>query len=226
MNEPAFTCQNIFETEKIFPKYKTLSEKLYLFIKRAVDIGLVLVALPLVLPVCLLIALAIRLESPSAPALFIQMRTGKDGKRFPMFKFRTMVPNAEELKKELMHLNELQYPDFKLVKDPRVLKIGDLLRRTSLDELPQLLNILRGEMSFVGPRPTSFSADTYDTWHKKRLAVVPGLTGLWQITGRGSTEFDERVRIDLEYIQNRSLWLDVQILFRTVTAVLEQRGAY
>jgi lipopolysaccharide/colanic/teichoic acid biosynthesis glycosyltransferase len=144
-----------------------------------------------------------------------------------MFKFRTMVPDAEELKKELAHLNELQWPDFKITNDPRITRMGRFLRKSSLDELPQLLNVLRGEMSLVGPRPTSFSAQTYDLWQTERLDVLPGLTGLWQIIGRGSMEFDERVRLDIAYIERRSLSLDIQILFRTVlVALIRQEGAY
>ena len=154
------------------------------------------------------------------------MRTGKGGRRFRMLKFRTMVPNAEVLKKELAHLNELQWPDFKITNDPRITRVGRILRKTSLDELPQLINVIRGEMSLVGPRPTSFAADTYDLWHTERLDVKPGLTGLWQIIGRGEMEFDERVRLDIEYIQRRCLRLDMQILAMTVLAVVQQRGRH
>lgn len=142
-----------------------------------------------------------------------------------MYKFRSMVPNAEELKKELAHLNELKWPDFKITNDPRVTRIGNILRKTSLDELPQLINVFKGEMSLVGPRPTSFAPDTYDLWQTVRLDVVPGLTGLWQIIGRAETEFYERLRLDIMYIKHRTLWLDIQILFRTVLAVIAQRGA-
>jgi len=122
-------------------------------------------------------------------------------------------------------LNELQWPDFKITNDPRITKIGRILRKTSLDELPQLWNVVRGEMSLVGPRPTSFSAETYDLWHTERLKAVPGITGLWQLLGRGETEFDERLRMDIAYIERRSLWLDIHILFRTIFVVIEQRGA-
>ena len=117
-------------------------------------------------------------------------------------------------------------PDFKLADDPRVTRVGDFLRRTSLDEAPQIWNIIRGDMSLVGPRPTSFPAQTYDLWHTERLEVVPGLTGLWQIGGRGEIDFDDRVRLDIAYVRNRSLRLDLSILIRTLPAVLSQRGAY
>jgi lipopolysaccharide/colanic/teichoic acid biosynthesis glycosyltransferase len=190
------------------------------------DLLLVILAAPLALPLLGLCALMIKLESPRDPVLFAQVRTGKGGRLFRMYKFRTMVVNAEELKKELAHLNELQWPDFKITNDPRITRVGGFLRKTSLDEAPQLLNVLRGEMSLVGPRPTSFSAQTYKLWHTERLDVQPGITGLWQIIGRGTSEFNDRLRLDIAYIERRCLWLDVQILFRTVTAVLEQRGAY
>jgi len=200
--------------------------KFFHFQKRAVDILLLAISSPLWLPLMAICALLIKLDSPSAPVLFVQKRTGKGGRPFRMFKFRTMVVNAEELKKELAHLNELKWPDFKIKNDPRITRIGRVLRKTSLDELPQLLNVLKGDMSLVGPRPTSFSAETYSLWHTERLDVEPGVTGLWQITGRGSTLFDERLRLDIAYIERRCFWLDLQILLRTVPALLEQRGAH
>lgn len=198
----------------------------YKVFKRVLDVVLVLLTLPFWLPLMGLIALAIKLEEPGAPVLFIQYRTGKGGQRFPMLKFRTMVVNAEEMKAELAHLNELEWPDFKITNDPRITRVGRILRRTSLDELPQLINVLRGEMSLVGPRPTSFSAETYDLWQTERLDVAPGLTGLWQIVGRGETEFDERLRMDIAYIERRCLLLDLEILLRTFLAVFQQKGAF
>lgn len=202
-----------------------LFQRRWRIVKRLFDVTLAIVLLPLLVPVLALCALAIRLDSPG-PIVFRQKRTGLNGQRFSIFKFRTMVRNAEELKARLAHLNVLQPPDFKIPDDPRITRIGKLLRKTSLDELPQLLNILKGEMSFVGPRPTSFSAVTYDIWHGERLDVIPGLTGLWQISGRGETEFDIRLRQDIEYIREWSLWLDMKLLFLTVFAVLKQRGAH
>ena len=212
--------------ENVDPYESLFRGTAYIYAKRAMDITLILLAMPLLLPVFLLISFLIKLESPNGPIIFAQERTGKHGKRFKMYKFRSMVPNAEELKLELAHLNELKWPDFKITNDPRVTRMGNILRKTSLDELPQLLNVLKGDMSLVGPRPTSFSADTYDLWQTARLDVVPGVTGLWQIIGRGETEFYERLRLDIAYIKHRSLWLDVQILFRTVWAVFSQRGAH
>jgi lipopolysaccharide/colanic/teichoic acid biosynthesis glycosyltransferase len=212
--------------EKINPHEALFRGEAYVFAKRMMDLTLFFLALPFILPLFLLIALLIKLESPDGPVIFTQDRTGKNGKRFKMYKFRSMVPNAEELKIKLAHLNELRWPDFKITNDPRVTRVGNILRRTSLDELPQLINILKGDMSLVGPRPTSFAPETYDLWQTIRLEVTPGLTGLWQIVGRGETEFHERLRLDIAYIKHRTLWLDIQILFRTFWAVLSQRGAY
>jgi lipopolysaccharide/colanic/teichoic acid biosynthesis glycosyltransferase len=198
--------------------------RFYAVTKRALDLGLSLLALPIVLPVGLLCVLAIRLESPG-PVLFAQQRTGQHGVRFPMFKFRTMVQNAEELKASLQHLNILPPPDFKIPNDPRITRVGGFLRKTSLDELPQILNVIRGEMSIVGPRPTSFAASTYDLWHSERLEVVPGITGLWQIKGRGTMTFDERLRLDIEYIERRSTMLDLRLIAETALAVFKGSGA-
>lgn len=203
-----------------------LQDSSYLTVKRSLDLFLVLTVLPVAALVFILCAVLIKLEDPRGPVLFIQQRTGKGGRRFGMYKFRTMVANAEELKQTLAHLNELQWPDFKITNDPRVTKMGRFLRKTSLDELPQLINVLTGEMTLVGPRPTSFGSQTYALWQTERLDVTPGLTGLWQIMGRGSMEFEDRVYLDVLYIEHRSLWLDIQILARTVLAVLTQQGAH
>jgi lipopolysaccharide/colanic/teichoic acid biosynthesis glycosyltransferase len=208
------------------PKKRIFVGPSYFFLKRVMDLTIVFLAMPLWGPLFLTIALIIRVTSPGAPALFTQLRTGKGGRRFRMYKFRSMVPNAEELKKTYMHLNELQWPDFKITNDPRVTKIGKVLRKTSLDELPQLLNIIKGEMSLVGPRPTSFGSETYKLWQTERLDVIPGITGLWQIIGRAQLEFDDRLRLDIAYIERASIWLDINILFRTVFAVFKQRGAH
>jgi lipopolysaccharide/colanic/teichoic acid biosynthesis glycosyltransferase len=204
---------------------RVLSKSRFYFLKRCFDVAVCMALLPFVLPVLFLCAVAIRLES-RGPILFAQLRTGHKGRRFRMHKFRTMVENAEELKKELAHLNVLTWPDFKLVNDPRVTRVGAFLRKTSLDELPQIFNVLKGDMSLVGPRPTSFDASTYTLWHTERLEVKPGITGLWQISGRSDLDFDDRVRLDREYIERQSFWFDLQILFGTFAAVLSQRGAY
>jgi lipopolysaccharide/colanic/teichoic acid biosynthesis glycosyltransferase len=201
-----------------------LSDPVYSTAKRILDVMLALVILPFVLPVLLVCAIAIRLDSPGTP-FFTQLRTGKGGRRFRMYKLRTMVENAAELKEKYAHLNELSWPDFKITDDPRVTRVGRFLRRTSLDELPQIFNVLRGDMSLVGPRPTSFSADTYSLWHTARLDVKPGLTGLWQVSGRNELDFDERLRLDIAYIRNRCLSLDLLLLVRTFGAVSSGRGA-
>jgi lipopolysaccharide/colanic/teichoic acid biosynthesis glycosyltransferase len=180
--------------------------------------------MPIAVLVMALCAAMIWLNNPG-PVLFRQPRTGKGGRRFIMYKFRTMVTNAEELKLKYAHLNELNWPDFKITNDPRVTWMGRFLRKTSLDELPQLFNVLKGEMSLVGPRPTSFDVKTYSLWHTERLEVLPGITGLWQIRGRSKLEFDDRLRLDIQYIRNRGFWLDLEILVRTLPAVFAQRGA-
>jgi lipopolysaccharide/colanic/teichoic acid biosynthesis glycosyltransferase len=208
------------------PKKRIITGRSYFFVKRMFDLALVLFSAPFWFPVLCVIAVVITYTSPGAPAVFTQLRTGKGGKRFKMYKFRSMVPNAEELKEKYAHLNELQWPDFKITNDPRITKVGKFLRKTSLDELPQLINVLKGDMSLVGPRPTSFGAETYKLWHTERLDVTPGLTGLWQIIGRAQLEFDDRLRLDIAYIDRAGIWFDINILFRTVTAVFKQRGAH
>lgn len=212
--------------KKFDPQKRILTGNAYLIAKRFMDMTLVLIALPFWLPMLGLIAMLIRITSPGAPVMFRQLRTGKGGQRFQMYKFRSMVPNAEELKAKYAHLNELQWPDFKITNDPRITRVGKFLRKTSLDELPQLFNVLNGDMSLVGPRPTSFGPETYKLWHTERLDVAPGLTGLWQIIGRAQLEFDDRLRLDIAYIEKRSLWFDIVILFYTIAAVFKQRGAH
>lgn len=193
--------------------------------KRALDLAVCLLLLPLLFPVLFLSALLVKLSS-HGPLLFVQERTGHGGRRFKMYKFRTMIPDAASMRDEIKAQNGVVGPDFKVENDPRLTPLGSFFRKTSLDETPQLWNVLRGDMSLVGPRPTSFDIDTYDLWHTERLEAVPGLTGLWQIAGRGQIDFDERVRLDIAYVRNRSFLLDLEILLRTIPAVLLQRGAY
>jgi lipopolysaccharide/colanic/teichoic acid biosynthesis glycosyltransferase len=207
------------------PQRRLIRGKAYRLVKRAIDILLCLLIAPLALPLLLLVALLVYVDSPG-PILFRQLRTGKGGRRFRMYKFRTMVPNAEELKLVYAHLNELTWPDFKITDDPRVTRIGKILRKTSLDELPQLLNVLKGDMSLVGPRPTSFAPDTYRLWHTERLEVMPGITGLWQVHGRSNLDFDDRLKLDIAYIERQSIWMDLQILVRTAAQVFIGEGAY
>jgi lipopolysaccharide/colanic/teichoic acid biosynthesis glycosyltransferase len=200
-----------------------LAQRSYLRIKRVFDLIFGLTILLPVFLVGLACAIAIRLDSPG-PVIFTQKRVGKDGVLFRTYKFRTMVENAEELKAKLAHLNVLPPPDFKIPDDPRVTRIGRFLRRTSLDELPQIINVLRGEMSFVGPRPCSIQLNAYNLWQCERLEVPPGITGLWQIVGRGETSFDERLRLDIKYIQSMSLWLDIKLIVHTLAVVFRGTG--
>jgi lipopolysaccharide/colanic/teichoic acid biosynthesis glycosyltransferase len=195
----------------------------FLRTKRAIDLAICMLISPAVLILLAGCAIAIRLDSPGA-VLFTQQRTGRNGVRFPMYKFRTMVHNAEELKPSLQHLNVLPPPDFKIPNDPRITGVGGFLRKTSLDELPQILNVLRGEMSLVGPRPTSFHASTYSLWHSQRLEATPGITGLWQIGGRNQMTFDERNRLDAAYIRNMSIRQDLRIMLLTIGSIVRRSG--
>lgn len=199
-------------------------KKTYLICKRIFDVVFALLALPVIVLPGIVIAILIYIESPG-PVFFVQKRTGKHGKRFDMYKFRTMVRSAEKLKTKLEDLNELTWPDFKMADDPRVTRVGRILRKTSLDELPQVVNILKGDMSWVGPRPTSFGPETYKPWHLARLEATPGLTGLWQVSGRSTIDFDKRAALDIEYINRQSMGFDVLIIAKTITAVIRGDGA-
>jgi lipopolysaccharide/colanic/teichoic acid biosynthesis glycosyltransferase len=213
--------------DTLAPEKRWVRGRIYRVVKRCMDLLLVGVTLPFVLPVLALCALLIKLDDPNGPVFFVQERTGRGGRRFRMYKFRTMVVNAEQLLKQLAATNadgELAKP-LKLDNDPRVTRIGRLLRKTSLDELPQIINILKGEMSWVGPRPTSFGLKSYSLWHTERLDLLPGLTGLWQLYGRGDVDFNNWLRWDIRYLEKQCLWLDVQILLRTAGAIFTQRGA-
>ena len=209
---------------KYDPDKRLLKGDNYFRAKRIFDILLILVSLPVVLPAFLLVMFLVKHEYPSRKVFYKQLRSGKGGNRFWMYKFQTMVPNADELKQSLMNLNILEWPDFKIVDDPRVTRLGKILRKTSIDELPQLWNVVRGDMSLVGPRPTSFSPDTYKIWQTERLDVIPGMTGLWQITERGESQFKERLLLDIAYIQHQCMALDIEILFRTFLAIFKGKG--
>jgi len=227
-----------FQRDAAFPRYVArdrpwyekseetpfLRAETYVFLKRLMDIVLGILLLPIALPILVVCAVAIKIDSPG-PVVFVQNRTGKNGRRFHMYKLRTMVRNAEELKQRYMHLNELSYPDFKISDDPRITRVGRILRKTSLDELPQIFNALGGSMSLVGPRPTSFSSETYKLWHTARLELKPGLTGLWQVSGRNELDFDDRLRLDIAYHRHQCLSLDMKILFRTFGCIFSGRGA-
>ena len=188
-------------------------------------IGALMIVL-LISPLLLVLAVLVKLSSPG-PVFFVQQRTGYRGRSFGMYKFRTMVANAEDLKESVRHLNKhgADAIDFKIDKDPRVTHIGSFLRRSSLDELPNLFNVIRGEMRLVGPRPTSFNAYRYKDSHLARLSIYPGMTGLWQISGRSNIDFDQRVELDLSYIAEQSLSLDLKILLKTPFKVFSGHGA-
>jgi lipopolysaccharide/colanic/teichoic acid biosynthesis glycosyltransferase len=195
----------------------------YLRFKRIFDVLFCALILLPVAVVGVLCAIAIKQQSPG-PVLFTQLRVGRDGRVFRMYKFRTMVENAEELKASVAHLNVLPPPDFKIPNDPRITPVGKFLRRTSLDELPQFINVLKGDMSIVGPRPTDFGISSYNLWHCERLEVPPGITGLWQLEGRHVTSFDERLRLDIEYMRTMSLSQDIKLVVRTVAVVFRGTG--
>jgi exopolysaccharide biosynthesis polyprenyl glycosylphosphotransferase len=203
----------------------TPTSQLQLMAKRALDVALAALLLFLALPIVTMIALAIKISS-RGDVLFRQTRCGLNGRFFTLYKFRTMVEDAEDRRRELMHLNEMNGPVFKLKSDPRVTLLGRFLRRFSLDELPQLWNVLRGDMSLVGPRPPiPEEVAQYQRWQRRRLAMKPGLTCLWQISGRNDVDFDRWMQLDLEYIDSWTPMLDVKILLKTIPVVLTGRGA-
>ena len=221
-----------------------IGSTLHVGVKRCLDIGLTVVALIVLAPLLVLIGLLIKLDS-SGPIIFVQERVGArrrtqggqtvwEVRNFYVYKFRSMIHNADESvhqayikawidgQAEAAH----QGTTFKLTRDPRVTRIGRILRKTSLDELPQLLNVLKGEMSLVGPRPVpTYEVAEYQGWHRERLAALPGITGLWQVKGRCQVSFDDMIRMDIEYVRSRSLWLDVKLLVLTLPAVISGRGA-
>jgi exopolysaccharide biosynthesis polyprenyl glycosylphosphotransferase len=195
-------------------------------VKRAMDIGLILLASPVLLPIFGLVALAIRVEGPG-PIFYRQRRVGENGREFGMFKFRSMIPDADLYLQSLVVKHKLDPRHPKIPDDPRITRVGRFIRRTSIDELPNLINVLRGQMSLVGPRPpTPDEVDLYEDWHKQRLKIMPGMTGLWQISGRSDVPFEEMCLLDVYYIENWSVRLDLQILMMTLPRVLLRRGAY
>lgn len=196
----------------------------YWFSKRLLDILAASLALLVLGIPMLVIALLVKLDDRSGPIFFRQPRTGLGGRRFDLLKYRTMVSNAEELKEQLRDRSEVPWPDFRLKDDPRVTGIGKFLRKSSLDELPQFINVLKGEMTLVGPRPTSFAAGTYDIWQTARLDFRPGITGPWQVQGRSSMDFEERCRLEISYFRQPSFWSDIRMLFATVRVVFRRTG--
>jgi exopolysaccharide biosynthesis polyprenyl glycosylphosphotransferase len=196
-----------------------------LLLKRIMDIILSLVGLIVLSPLLVIVALVVRFTSPG-PVLFAQERVGMNKRLFKLYKFRSMYMDAEKRRRELEHLNEMDGPVFKMKNDPRVTPIGRFIRKTSIDELPQLLNVLRGQMSLVGPRPPLLAeVDRYEWLYRRRLSIKPGITCLWQISGRNEISFKQWMEMDKAYIDNWSLWLDIKILAKTIPAVLFSRGA-
>ncbi|USY57097.1 sugar transferase [Bacillus sp. 1780r2a1] len=200
---------------------------LYRYTKRSTDIVGSLAGIIVLSFLFLVISVWIKIEDPKGPVFFSQKRVGKNGKEFNMYKFRSMVTDAEERLKELLALNETTGAMFKMKNDPRVTRVGRFIRKTSIDELPQLFNVLKGDMSLVGPRPPlPREVDEYTSYDKQRLFVVPGCTGLWQVSGRSNIGFKEMVELDLQYIQTRSLLIDVKIIFKTILVLFGSKDAF
>lgn len=200
--------------------------RLYLFTKRALDLAVSSLIILLVLPLIPVIVLLIKMDS-RGPVLFRQKRVGKNGKIFDLYKFRSMVDGAEKALDSLRPLSNREGPIFKIEEDPRITRVGSFLRRSSLDELPQIINVLKGDMTIVGPRPNLPSeVAQYLPWQRTRLKVTPGITCFWQVTGRSHIGFQEWMRLDLEYIRKRSIKTDIKIIFKTFPAVIARKGAY
>ena len=198
----------------------------YIFWKRVFDFTVAIILLGVTFPLWVVIAISIKITSPG-PIFFGQERIGKYGKKFKLYKFRSMVNNAEKLQEDFEHLNEMDGPAFKIRNDPRKTITGRFLRKTSLDELPQLLNVLKGDISLVGPRPAiEKEVLQYHPWERKRLSVAQGITCIWQISGRNTIKFDEWMKLDVMYIENRTMALDFKILLKTIPAILLKKGAY
>ena len=209
--------------EKINERKKNF--KLYEIVKRIVDIILSILSLIILSPVLIITAVCIKMES-KGPVFFFQKRVGLNGKEFNMLKFRSMVVNAEELKEKLMNQNEMSGPMFKRKNDPRITKVGRFIRKTSIDELTQIINVLKGETSFVGPRPSlPNEVNKFEPWMLKRLKVKPGLTCYWQVMGRNNIQFEEWMKLDIKYVDDRSIWLDLKLIFKTFFVLFGDENA-
>ncbi|HII4409536.1 sugar transferase [Clostridium perfringens] len=219
------SMEKIQEEEKYIKKADQ-GNRIYLFFKRAIDIfgsGLGLIILS---PVFLIVAIAIKVEDSKGSILFSQKRVGQYGKEFNMYKFRSMVSNAEELKTKLMDQNEMSGPMFKMKHDPRITKVGKFIRKTSIDELPQLINILKGEMSLVGPRPSlPKEVAKFELWMLERLEVKPGLTCYWQVMGRNDIDFEDWMKLDVKYVHDRNICLDIKLIFKTFFVLFGDESA-
>jgi exopolysaccharide biosynthesis polyprenyl glycosylphosphotransferase len=215
------------KTDLIFEEVPKIREGHYETFKRLFDVCFALILIPILLPFMTLIALLIKLDSKGS-VFFAHKRVGKDRRLFNCYKFRTMVENADKIKEKLKHLNEMKGPAFKMKSDPRITRLGRFLRKYSFDEFPQIINILKGDMSFVGPRPPlPEEVEQYKPWHMKRLSIKPGLTCFWQINGRNNIQkFDDWVKMDIKYIETASFVTDLKIILKTLPAVISRRGAY
>ncbi|WP_255286822.1 sugar transferase [Bacillus sp. AFS076308] len=224
---PYLANQDVAYLDKQNGRVQVNNGKMYLFTKRFIDIigascGIIFLSL-----LFIVIALLIKIEDPKGKVFFSQKRVGLNGKQFNMFKFRSMVSNAEEKLQELLKYNEVSGAMFKMKEDPRITKVGKLIRKTSIDELPQLFNVLKGDMSLVGPRPPlPREVAVYMEFHKQRLKVVPGCTGLWQVSARNSVGFEGMVELDLQYISHRSFLLDIKIILKTVLVLFGSKNAF
>ena len=199
--------------------------KFYLFSKRVTDIFLSAIGLILLSPILLIVAIAIRIDS-KGPIIFKQDRVGKDGKIFSMYKFRSMIVNAEELKAKLETKNEMSGPMFKMKNDPRITKVGRFIRKTSIDELPQLINVIKGDMSLVGPRPSlPKEVEKFSPWMLERLKVKPGITCYWQVMGRNNIAFEEWMKLDVKYVHEMNYWLDIKLIFKTFFVLFGDESA-
>lgn len=224
-SKPFLTLSRLLYTDTVLPQ--TLKRNCQMFVKRAIDVVCTSLALICLSPILLAIAIIVKCSDPKGPVIFKQIRVGQHGKTFTMYKFRSMYMDAEERKKELEHLNETSGPTFKMKNDPRIYPMGRILRKFSLDELPQLFNILKGDMSIVGPRPPiPAETATYTSWHNMRLAVKPGLTCIWQVSGRSNISFEDWMRLDNQYIQNNSIKDDIILIAKTFKVVFKGEGAY
>ena len=213
-------------TQLGFENESTRGFSFYEAIKRLIDITCSFVGILVLSPLFIIIAIIIKFTS-KGPVFFSQKRVGRNGKEFDMYKFRSMVVNAEELKEKLAAQNEMSGPMFKMKDDPRVTKVGKFIRKTSIDELPQLWNILKGDMSLVGPRPSlPKEVAQFDEWMYKRLEVKPGLTCYWQVSGRNNIDFEDWMKLDVKYVEERNLWIDIKLIFKTVGVLFGDKNAH
>ncbi|ACS99897.1 sugar transferase [Paenibacillus sp. JDR-2] len=217
----------VFDAATIYTAYERRPLRVYIMVKRGFDLIAASLGLILLSPLFFLVALLIKLESPKGSVFFYQTRVGRNEQTFRMYKFRSMVANAEEMLDSLLSQNEIKGAMFKMKEDPRITKVGRFIRKTSIDELPQLWNVIRGDMSLVGPRPAlPREVNEYTSYDKLRLKVLPGCTGLWQVSGRNELSFKEMVELDLKYIEERGFLLDLKLMLLTVRVMFGSKNAY